>query len=205
MPKIMGATIAEHREVTRARLFDALSTLMSARGFDAISLADIAAEAGIGRTAVYNHFADKEALLIAFIDHETNEYLSLLEVALGATSDPLERLRLYIRRQFQLRTFYHFAPGPALTQVVSPGTVEKLRVHVALVETHLHAILSDAIASGAIPDQDIRTVSKLVHACVTGRAAPDGEPERTRFIETTELFILRALGARTGARTPPGA
>ena len=67
MPKIIGGSLHEHREQTRQRLFTALSTLMSERGFDAISFADIAAAAGVGRTAVYNHFSDKEALLMGFI------------------------------------------------------------------------------------------------------------------------------------------
>lgn len=88
MPKIIGATIAEHREVTRTRLFDALAHLMATRGFDAITLADIATEAGVGRTAVYNHFADKEALLIEFIEHETTQYLGLLAADLGADASP---------------------------------------------------------------------------------------------------------------------
>ncbi|MGM0386095.1 MAG: TetR/AcrR family transcriptional regulator [Actinomycetota bacterium] len=194
MPKIIGTTIAEHREVTRARLFDALAHLMSARGFDAITLADIAAEAGVGRTAVYNHVADKEALLIAFIEHETGEYLELLSADLGTDASPLDRLRLHIRRQFDLKPNYHFAPGPVLTRVVSPETAERIHRHVEIVEEHLQGILTEAIAAGLIPDQDVRAASKLIHACVTGRPAPTREPERSRFIEATEDFLLRGLG-----------
>lgn len=195
MPKIIGATIAEHREATRARLFDALATLMATRGFDAITLADIAAEAGVGRTAVYNHVADKEALLLEFIEHETSQYLAMLAADEGSTASPLDRLRLYIRRQFELKRFFHFAPGPVLTQVVSPETARCIRRHVERVERHLHGILTDAIAAGLIPEQDIGAVSTLIHACVTGRPAPEQEPERSLFMDTTERFLLRGLGA----------
>jgi len=195
MPKIIGATIAEHREVTRTRLFDALAHLMATRGFDAITLADIATEAGVGRTAVYNHFADKEALLIEFIEHETTQYLGLLAADLGADASPLEQLQLYIRRQFELKRFFHFAPGPVLTRVVSPDTAQRIHRHVELVEEHLQGILADAIAAGLIPDQDIHVACRLIHACVTGRPAPEREPERTHFIDGTERFLLRGLGA----------
>ncbi len=195
MPKIIGTTIAEHREVTRNRLFDALARLMSERGFDSITLADIAAEAGVGRTAVYNHVADKEALLIAFIEHETREYLALLSDDAGSTASPLDRLRLHIRRQFELKPHYHFAPGPVLTRVVSPDTARRIRRHVELVEEHLEGILTEAISAGLIPDQDVRSVSRLIHACVSGRPAPAQEPERSRFIDATEQFLLRGLGA----------
>ncbi|MBN9374306.1 MAG: TetR family transcriptional regulator, partial [Cellulomonas sp.] len=58
MPKIIGGSLREHREQTRRRLFDALSALMADHGFDTITLADIATTAGVGRTAVYNHFED---------------------------------------------------------------------------------------------------------------------------------------------------
>ena len=71
MPKIIGASLVEHREETRRLLFAALATLMEERGFDSISLADVARAAGIGRTSVYNHVRDKESLLIEFVTYET--------------------------------------------------------------------------------------------------------------------------------------
>lgn len=196
MPKIIGASLAEHREATRTLLFESLSSLMERRSFDSITLAEIAAEAGIGRTAIYNHFPDKETLLLAYIEHETAQYLAHLDTDLHAGLDPLERLRRYIRRQFELKRFFHVMPGPALIRMVSPETRAQLRDHVGVVERRLQAILAAAIEQGLIPDQDVRTVSALVHACVTSRAIPDAEPERSRLIHTTETFVLRALGAQ---------
>lgn len=48
---------------TRAALGDALTRLMIARGYDALSVADICAEADVGRSAFYLHFAGKDNLL----------------------------------------------------------------------------------------------------------------------------------------------
>lgn len=59
MPKIMGNSLSEHRQRTRAALFEALSTLMSERAFDKITLSDVAAQAGVGRTAVYNRSEER--------------------------------------------------------------------------------------------------------------------------------------------------
>ena len=95
MPKIMGGSLAEHRERTRTALFDALSRLMAARSFDKITLSDVAAHAGVGRTAVYNHFADKEDLLLAFMEHETARYAEELSAALAGVEDPIDRLRAH--------------------------------------------------------------------------------------------------------------
>lgn len=197
MPKILGSSLAEHRERTRSALFAALSRLMRERGFDAISLADIAATAGIGRTAVYNHFPDKESVLLAFIEHETSAYVRALELSLAEVEDPVEQLRVYVRQQLQLERSYHFAPGPDLREVVSHEAAAHLRGHVGMVEDLLRQILARAIATGDIPEQHLDAVVHLVHACLSGRSVPRGEPERGQFIAATELFVLRAVGART--------
>lgn len=196
MPKIIGASLHEHREQTRRRLFSALSTLMSERGFDAITLADIAAAAGVGRTAVYNHFPDKESLLLGFITHETEQYAAGLQASLDDIDDPVDQLRAYVRAQASLTRVYHVAPGPELRSVLSRGAQQRVREHVGVVEQILRRILAAGIASGALPEQDLDTTVPLVNACLTGRNLPDGGDEREHAIAQTEAFVLRAVGAR---------
>ena len=103
MPKIIGGSLHEHREQTRLRLFGAMSCLMGERGFDAITLADIAQAAGVGRTAVYNHFADKESMLVGFIMHETEQYVAALETEIAGVDDPTDQLGAYVRAQCALK------------------------------------------------------------------------------------------------------
>lgn len=195
MPKIIGGSLHEHREQTRLKLFDALSTLMRDRGFDAITLADIAASAGVGRTAVYNHFPDKESLLLGFITHETDQYVASLEAALDGVATPTEQLRTYVREQIVLRRVYHLAPGPDLRSVLSRGTQQRMRDHVVAVERILRRILAAGIESGEFPPQDVDTTVPLVNACLSGRGVPGDGPARERAICTTETFVLRAVGA----------
>ena len=52
MPKIIGESLASHRELTRARLFEALGSLMGEQSFESITMSQIAERAGVGRTAV---------------------------------------------------------------------------------------------------------------------------------------------------------
>ncbi|GIG28753.1 TetR/AcrR family transcriptional regulator [Cellulomonas marina] len=196
MPKIIGGSLHEHREQTRLRLFGALARLMAERGFDAVTLAEIAAEAGVGRTAVYNHFTDKESLLVGFITHETELFVADLRAALAGLEDPTERLRAYVRQQVQLTREYHLAPGPELRSVLSRETQARVREHVVMVERILRDVLAEGIASGAFPDQDLDVTVPLVNACLSGRGVPaqDG-PERRRAVAETEAFVLRAVGA----------
>ncbi len=196
MPKIIGGSLHEHRTQTRHKLFAALNTLMTERGFDSISLSDIAAEAGVGRTAVYNHFADKEALLLGLINHETQLYIEQLEAILAEVDDPIDKLRAYCREQAQVKRGYHLSPGPDLRTVISRHTRNHLREHAALVESILRRILTSAIEAGEIPEQDLGTTVTLVNACLSRRNLPEDPAERERALQATEVFVLRAVGAR---------
>jgi AcrR family transcriptional regulator len=199
MPKIIGKSLHEHRQMTRQKLFTALSTLMAERGFDSITLADIAQAAGVGRTAVYNHFPDKEALLLGFITHETEQYALTLERALADVEDPVEQLRTYIRQQAHLARVFHLAPGPELRTVLSRPTQNRLREHAQIVESILKRILRAGISRGEFPDQDIEPTVQLVNACLSGRLIPDEAGARERAIRAAEAFVLRAVGARRAA------
>ncbi|PWD50913.1 TetR family transcriptional regulator [Serinibacter arcticus] len=194
MPKIIGATLAEHRAQVRLRLFGALSALMEREGFDAITLADIAGEAGVGRTAVYNHFPDKESLLLGFIENETTSYIGALEESLAGIEDPVEQLRTYVQQQIRLKRVYHLAPGPDLRTVVSRNTMLRLREHISQIEAPLRRILIQGIGTGRFPRQDLDAVVPLINSCLNARHVPEDGPRRDRAIEETVAFVMRAVG-----------
>ncbi|NTW40878.1 MAG: TetR/AcrR family transcriptional regulator [Cellulomonadaceae bacterium] len=195
MPKIIGGSLTEHREQTRTRLFEALTALMGERGFDAITLADIAQAAGVGRTAVYNHFADKESLLLAFIHQTTEDYVAGLEQTLAGVADPVLQLRTYVRQNAARDRSYYPAPGPDLRSMLSKESAAQLRGHAELVEGVLRRILLAGIATGAFPDQPVEITVPLVNACLNSRAVPGSGPERDVAIAAIEMFVLRAVGA----------
>lgn len=59
---------AEHKVRTRERIVDAARLLFNQHGFLAISIDDVMAEAGLTRGGFYNHFRNKEELLLASIE-----------------------------------------------------------------------------------------------------------------------------------------
>lgn len=195
MPRIMGSSLAEHRELTRRALFGSLDRLMRERGFDSVSLAEIAQDAGVGRTSVYNHFADKESLLLGYIEHETADFVADLTGQLDGVDDPVDQLRIYVRHQLQLDLAYHSAPGPALKEIVSRDAAANLRTHVSRVEGLLRGILTDLHPDGS----DLDVTVQLVHACLSGRRLPTDPVERERFVTATQEFVLRAVGAQPAA------
>jgi AcrR family transcriptional regulator len=196
MPKIIGSSLHEHRQLTRQHLFAALADLMDERGFDAIALADIAARAGVGRTAVYNHFPDKETMLLAFILHETEEYARRLHVALEMTDNPVDQLRIYIRHMRDVAQTSHRAPRPELRTQLSRPTLQRLRDHIEIVEAALRGILERGIASGDFADLDIEANVYLIDACLTARLVSEDPEAQGRAHAAAEQFVMRAVGAR---------
>ena len=186
MPKIIGGSLEQHREQTRRRVFDALTSLLAERSFDALSMADLAAQAGIGRTAIYNHFADKDAVVVAFASAETDRYLDRLGQALAGATGPADAMRIYIHEHVSSSDEFHFGFGPELYAMLSRESIAEIREHVVAVESVLRTIIDDGIAAGEFAIDDVASTMALVHSSLaTRRATPTA----------VEQYVLRALGA----------
>jgi AcrR family transcriptional regulator len=62
---------------TRARIVTAASRLMLDRGVGRTTIADVQAEAEVSASQLYHYFADKDALVYAVIEHQTDQVLGL--------------------------------------------------------------------------------------------------------------------------------
>ncbi|MDO4399538.1 MAG: TetR/AcrR family transcriptional regulator [Coriobacteriia bacterium] len=101
------APSGEDRRITRSRaaLREALIELMGECGFEAVTVNDLCARAGLTRGTFYNHYQDKEALLAAF-EEEVLRDLEFFERRMGDLS--------------MANVLYHIArkqPLPALVEI----------------------------------------------------------------------------------------
>lgn len=195
MPKIIGESLASHRELTRARLFESLGSLMGEQSFESITMSQIAERAGVGRTAVYNHFADKEVLLLAYMREVTSEFARVLKQRLEAEPDPLMRLRIYIRSHLQMIGRYHVKAGMGLRRQMSGQGASHLHDHAGLVGEVLIGILDEAMECGQIAEQNTLGAVHLIHATLQGQRLPKDPEHRESALALVETFILRGLGA----------
>lgn len=207
MPKIQGGSLQEHRRVTRDRIFETFSRLLYERGYDAITLADVAAGAGMSRTAMYNHFPDKNELVIAFTEHATEQYVRELKDALGETANPVDQLRVYIRHQFRYFSSHHLPPGPALQVLLAEGAFSRVMDHVGSLEITLRRILEAAVTEGYVERRDLDATLPLVAACINAssmkRTGPMIGPALDAVITEAETFVLNGLGVRFDGRGKP--
>lgn len=196
MPKILGDSLAQHREQVRTKVFDAMRSLLYTRGFDAITLSGVASAAGVGRTAIYNHFPDREALLVAFVEHETSQYVTRLEQALAAVTDPVEALAVFVRMQLQALAGRHTPPGGKLDALLTPAAYQRMASHVDPINSQLREILVAGIQGGQMVDEDVDVLVPMVTACLATREVVEGRDGLEETIETAVRFVLRAVGVR---------
>ncbi|WP_229051731.1 TetR/AcrR family transcriptional regulator [Aeromicrobium sp. Leaf350] len=186
MPKIVGDTLADHRALVRSHVFEAFISLMEERGYAAITLSDIAARAGVGRTALYNHFRDKESVVVELALHETTAYVTSARAAVLGSTGPTDALRTYVRHHIERQGDLHFGFGPDLLGLLSPAALAQMREHVVEVEAVLLEILQEGMGSGAFRVDDLRTTVTLVNACL--------QPRRIDA-ESVADFVVRAVAA----------
>ena len=98
MPKLWNATIETHRAAVREAILDATLALVAERGLRAVTMADIAARAGIGRATLYKYFADAEAILRAWHEREIGRHLGEVTAIADGNGDPGARLAAVLER-----------------------------------------------------------------------------------------------------------
>lgn len=78
---------------THASLIEIAVRLVSEKGMEALSLSEVAREAGVNRTTVYYHFDSRDALLGAVRNWSSRQ----LAAAFAPATSPIERIR-YVTR-----------------------------------------------------------------------------------------------------------
>lgn len=195
MPKITGGSLEEHRSRTRARIFAALERLLAERGYDSITLAEIAAAADVGRTVIYNYYPDKEELLLDLAGQQSEDYRKRLDTALGRADTPVEQLRVFVRMQLHELSRQH-AALMSLRPVLSETGQHRMMEHVAQLSSTLRRILEQAQDEGYLPPEDIDVLLPLVAASISGRSTGVLKGRALdHAIEATTVFVLRGLGA----------
>jgi AcrR family transcriptional regulator len=73
----------QRSEETRSKLIESAVNLFSNRGYNAASVDDICAEAGVSKGAFYHHFKSKQAIFLALLD----DWLQTIDNAIEASKD----------------------------------------------------------------------------------------------------------------------
>lgn len=183
------------REVEASALIDAVEAAVSEHGLDAVTLEQIAAQAGLNRVTLYRRGHTRESLLTSAALAAAEEFRAGALPALTATGPARDRLMLLARALFDLAD-QHLALLAGLFD--GPTAVFHLATddHDALTRLEYTApfarILADGQTDGTLasddPDEDAEVLFNLLGwTYVHLRRSHGWEPERARAAVLRQL------------------
>lgn len=97
-PKRTNKRLAQGAK-SREGILDAASRMMSSRGYEGTSIADIARESGLPNSSIYWHFSSKAGILAAVMERGAESFFAEMEPTdEPSTDEPAEYLRWALHR-----------------------------------------------------------------------------------------------------------
>jgi AcrR family transcriptional regulator len=190
VPKLWTETIDAHRAAVRDAALDAMATLVAERGLVALTMSQIAEQAGIGRATLYKYFPDAQAVLTAWHERQITAHLDQLSAAADPATPAVERLRAV------LHTYAHIQHHSARHYGGELATLLHRSEHVDHAQQRLRGFVQNLIAEAA-QDGDLRDdvatdelAAYCLHALTAAGAVPSPDAVH-RLVAVT----LAGLGA----------
>ncbi|GAA1900698.1 TetR/AcrR family transcriptional regulator [Streptomyces sodiiphilus] len=192
-------------ERSRDEILDAAAHMMSLRGFDGTSIADIARESGLPNSSIYWHFNSKLGVLAAVMERGADRFFASVSTP---EPEPGDTPETYLRRALDeagaaftghpefLRLFVLLLLSSSARETTE--IVERVRTHA---RSNLHALLSHAFSTIA-PERAARAPDDTVDFALAGFdgafLALQANPAVTHGYLMEQLAVaLSALGRKT--------
>lgn len=201
VPKISAETLEKHRAETIDKLVDSFGRLVMEQGYEDVSLADVAQDVGLARTAIYNYFPDRESLLFAWTDREVRRAIEAMRRQIDEAPDSAAKLRIFVRLQLVDFASRHLPPGQEVIQFLKPETYGRFMEHIEPIERLLRGVLAHGLETGEFADVEPDDVVPLVIACIGSERGPlaAGKHDVEEATDRVTSFLLRALHASPDA------
>ncbi len=194
----MARTIGSYGPKTMEAIRKAGLRLIFERGYEAMSLRQLAAEVGIQAGSLYNHISTKQELLFDLIQDHINELLRQLDLAIEGKHDPLEKLRAFVA----FHVTYHmtrkrevFIANSELRSLDAKN-YEKIVALRGAYEKRLADILADGVEKGVFAVADVQVATFAIIALLTGLCTwyrPGGRLTREAIVEAHEKLVLSGV------------
>lgn len=198
-------TLARKAEV-RQRLLDAALAMVSNGGFGALTMAGVAAQAGIATGAVYKHFESKAQLCAEMFRIATEKEVAVVrENALGAGTAS-QRLQLAIEA-FALRALRN--PRLAFALIAEPVDAlvdeQRLRYRQAYADVFVELVAQGMRAgefAEQVPSVSAAALVGVIAESLTGPLSPQHGQDPLAggpLVRAIQAFCLRAVAQATPA------
>jgi len=158
-----------HRETTRELILEAAEAAFSKDGLSRTRIEDVAATAGIAVGTIYNHFADRGALVEALLERRKEEALSLVDGALAAQGRApfaarLETVLTTLMAHFDAHRMF-FA---LLLEDEAQRDKSKRTSSMPAMLGHLEELVAAGVAEGALRKEDVALYPALLAGMIRG-------------------------------------
>jgi AcrR family transcriptional regulator len=154
------------RQATRQGISDAATRLFIERGFDEVTVDEIAAAADVGRMTVFNHFPRKEDMFFDR-DEEGREMLRQALRQRDPSTAPIEALRLLAHRLIAERSPIMEFSARSQSFIATIERSETLKARARAIRDELAQVMTVALSecAGREPDDpDARLAANLLLA-----------------------------------------
>ncbi len=152
-----GVAELTRAEARRQKVLAAASDLFATKGFEATSMRDIAAAAGLMSGSLYYHFASKEELYVAVQDASVSKIFDAVRAAIADVTDPWDRLEAAAVAHCEAllgRTGFRVL----VTPMFPPGLDRSVRKRLVAQRDHFERMIEDVIAALPLPDDIDRRI-----------------------------------------------
>ena len=101
MPSAVTLPTAAPAPDHRRRLLDAMAQAVAGKGYAAVTIADLAAQARVSKRSFYEHFADKAECLIALYEAASHQSFEVLRQAIDPARDWHEQVEQALQAYFE--------------------------------------------------------------------------------------------------------
>src|SRR6476620_8109371 len=102
---------------TQESVYSAAAALFSARGFDGVSMDDIARTADVNKAMIYYHFADKLGLYRSIVGDGLHAMSATVRAIAEADAEPIAKLTQFIEAFVRLTEARPWMPAMMLREI----------------------------------------------------------------------------------------
>ncbi len=180
---------------TKAKIRKAALRLFAERGYNAVSMRDLADAVGMRQGGLYNHFEGKQVLLSDLMETHMVGLLEALDTAMAGISGTRARLEAFVRHHVSHHLNYPDDVFLAYMEVRSLDSDNRARI-IALRNRYEHVlrkILEDGCTEGLFRIGDAAVHARMLLAMMTGVTVWYRDSGRLSRDEVVELYLGAAL------------
>ncbi len=204
-----GAPRQQRSRLTRQRLLEAAVASLSEVGWGATTVAVVAARAGVSRGASQHHFATREALFTATVDHIAEQRLAELAAAGSGLPAGAARTEAVVNRMVGVYTGALFRAALQIWAAAASDPV--LRGQIVPLEAELGRLMHQRAVELLGADERIPGVREAVQASLDlarglglADVLTDDSRRRGGVVRHWAVTLDAALAGSTAAPTTPG-